>query len=171
MISYARYVLVLMMFGASAFGDNTNSETEGRDLNAYEQSGPYTIDFLEAHANQRSRDEAAIREFLWVHWHSQRRALLRVTFYSKEGLPTVTKFFIEPDAIGNWNVVVQMRSKLPAPPGSEGRSEDTTERAYYVQRVTIDKSDVQVIPPADRRTAASYRLALRDKNQRLIVSL
>jgi hypothetical protein len=51
-----------------------------------------------------------IRSFIWQHWHGRHRGWLRATFYTIEGHKTVSKFFVEPDESGAWQLIIDSES-------------------------------------------------------------
>src|SRR4051812_24786910 len=45
-----------------------------------------------------------VRAFVAQHWHQHRRGYTEFTLYSKEGEPTTSQLYIEPDASGRWQI-------------------------------------------------------------------
>jgi hypothetical protein len=45
-----------------------------------------------------------VRKFVVTHWQQHRRGYVEFTLYSKEGEPTKSRWYIEPDADGRWQV-------------------------------------------------------------------
>lgn len=86
------------------FGLNSSK----RDLSLYEQSKTY--DFRWGKATLRAEREE-FREFLWQQWLKQRRTKVTAKFYSKEGDPTISTYYIEPTEIGYWRIVVESESE------------------------------------------------------------
>jgi hypothetical protein len=78
-----------------------------RNLARYDKSGPYTVG-LALSAEERSAIEANVRAFLWNHWRRCRLARVEITHYSKEGEPSTSSFFIEPDNGGVWRIAVKI---------------------------------------------------------------
>ena len=51
------------------------------------------------------------REFVWQQWSKQRRTKVTATFYSIEGDPTTSTYYIEPDKSGGWHIFVESESE------------------------------------------------------------
>jgi hypothetical protein len=45
-----------------------------------------------------------VRAFVARHWRQHRRGYAEFTLYSKEGEPTTSQLYIEPDASGRWQI-------------------------------------------------------------------
>jgi hypothetical protein len=73
-----------------------------RDLAGYDTLGPLRQRPLDP-------DDAAlsqVRDFVWQHWTQRRRGYAVVTRYSREGEASLFHFYVEPDAGGIWQVVI-----------------------------------------------------------------
>jgi hypothetical protein len=73
-----------------------------RDLAGYDTLGPLEQRPIDPNDSVLTR----VREFVWQHWTERRRGYAVATRYSREGEPSVFHFYIEPDAGGTWQVVI-----------------------------------------------------------------
>jgi hypothetical protein len=137
-----------------------------RDLNRYDTVGPYTIE-LKLDAQARANVEADVREFLWNHWHQHRLGHVAVTYYNKEGEPSASSYFVEPDARGIWYIAVKIDRTLIDRGGSKSRHSESVEYdAYSVERIEVPEDGLAqkvMIPETDTRPSTSYRLVLKDQ--------
>jgi photosystem II stability/assembly factor-like uncharacterized protein len=145
-----------------------------RVLDQYDNGGHYTIR-LNTDAATRSRQEASIREFLWQHWRGQRYGRISATWYSREGEPSTSSFFVEPDAGGNWNLSVEIIRSLNGRGGSSWQSRESVNySAYSVERIEIPKDGLTprtTIPKEQPRSPESYRLMLKDRNGKILTEI
>ena len=145
-----------------------------RDLSRYDKAGPYTID-LNLDAQSRANIEAEVREFLWNHWKQRRLGYVRVTRYSKEGEPSASSYFVEPDEKSVWQIAVKIDRTLLDRGGSKSQRHESVEYgAYFVERVAVAKDGLTqraVIPDGETRSPQSYRLALRDEKGKPLIEM
>lgn len=138
-----------------------------RDLSLYEKVGPYNLE-LTIDAQARASKEAEIREFLWNHWQQRRLGQATVTRYSREGEPSTSSYFVEPDENGIWYIAVKIDRTLVDRGGSKGQHQESVEYdAYFVERIEVPKDGLTArvpIPAAETRSPQSYLLALKDKS-------
>jgi hypothetical protein len=148
----------LMMQGQSS------RQPAGRDLTAYDKAGPYTIDYEPPYKGDKYLGE--IRGFLWEHWKERRLAVVKATFYTIEGDPTISTSFVEPDAKACWRITVESESIISAllPKERKPRREITREDYDQIDRVEPNENETNLIPisSGDVRDPQSYRLRLRN---------
>jgi len=142
-----------------------------RDLRAFEDGG--TIEFKARDDTPISEPSAKLRRFLWSHWISRRRGLIRELGYSIEGTSSVTSFFIEPNNKGTWRIAAELKyQELRRPDDVEEKT--SSYEAYSVKRVkpgTEDPALRPAIPISARISARSYRLILMDREGKIITEL
>lgn len=143
----------------------SSRQRAGRDLTAYDKAGPYTIDYEPPY--KADKYLAEIRGFLWEHWKNRRRGLVKATFYTIEGDPTVSTSFIEPDAKGCWRITVESESIISAllPKGRKPRrliTHDDYDAIDRVEATVRDSTPSIPIPEQDVRQPQTYRLRLRN---------
>ena len=145
-----------------------------RDLSRYEKAGPYTIE-LKLDAQARAKLEADIREFLWNHWQQRRLGHVMVTQYSKEGEPSTSSYFVEPDEKGIWHITVKIDRTLVDRGGSKSQHQESVEyEAYLVERIEVPKDGLTArvsIPEGEMRSPQSYLLALKDKTGKALTEI
>ena len=79
-----------------------------RDLSLYEQGKTYDFSWGKPKTLRAEHEE--FREYLWQKWSNQRRTKVTATFYSIEGDPTTSTYYIEPDESGRWHIIVESES-------------------------------------------------------------
>jgi hypothetical protein len=145
-----------------------------RDLSRYDEAGSYTIE-LDLDAKARANIEAEVREFLWNHWHKRRLGHATITHYSKEGEPSTSSYFVEPDARGIWHIAVKIDRTLVDRRGSKSQYYETVEYdAYFVERIEVPKDGLTqrvVIPEAEVRSSTAYRLVLKDQERKPLTEI
>ncbi len=115
-------ILILSIAFASTFlidVSNTNvvlsqnreslSDNSKRDLTVYEQGKTYDFSWSKVKTMRAERNE--FRGFLWQQWSKQRRTKVTATFYSVEGDPTISTYYIEPIESGRWHIAVESESE------------------------------------------------------------
>jgi len=113
------FILILSVAFALAFFirvPNTNvvlsqskADNSNRDLSLYEHGKTYDFSWSKVKTLRAEREE--FRQFLWQQWSKQRRTKVTATFYSIEGDPTTSTYYIEPDASGRWHIVIESESE------------------------------------------------------------
>lgn len=83
--------------------------SSNRDLSLYEQGKTYDFSWSKVKTLRAERDD--FREFVWQQWSKQRRTKVTATFYSIEGDPTTSTYYIEPDKSGGWHIFVESESE------------------------------------------------------------
>lgn len=160
---------LLLQSGLMMQGQSSRQRAR-RDLTAYDKAGPYTIDYEPPYKGDKYLGE--IRVFLWEHWQERRLGVVKATFYTIEGDPTISTSFVEPDAKGCWRITVESESIISAllPKGRKPRREITREDYYQIDRVEPSESETNLIPISSRdvRNPQSYRLRLRNSSTKSI---
>jgi hypothetical protein len=111
---------LVLQAGVIIHGESSGQRA-GRDLTAYDKAGPYTIDYEPPFKGDKYLGE--IRGFLWEHWKEQRLGVVKATFSTIEGDPTISTSFVEPDAKGCWRITIESESLISALlPKEENRS-------------------------------------------------
>ena len=139
-------------------------ESHGRDLTLYDKAGPFEITLDDMTRGHGQVVEGKIRQWLWNHWTSQRRACLKVKRYSNEGEPSTSSYFVEPDDRGRWRIaVVIVRVLMDGRHPSKKVEQENAYEAYSVERVEPqrDKAGGFVsIPKNVTRAGQTYLLVL-----------
>lgn len=157
--------LILLLSCGLAVQNEPLPQKNRRDLSLYEKAEPYTLEIM-LDRQTRATKEGEIREFLWNHWRQRRLGQLTVTRFSREGEPTASSYFIEPDEKGVWRIAVRIDRTLVARGGLKGQRQESLEySAYTVDRVEFPKSGLtpRVLSRNQVRSPQSYRLALKDE--------
>jgi hypothetical protein len=148
-----------------------------RELIDYDLAGPFSLDRSSRHAEDRPIIEAAIREFLWTRWRQRRLAHLVTVYYSIEGLPSRSWYYVEPGKDGVWRIAIDDDITIPAlKRGSqEHQREVRSYEALSVERVELAsvspaKPDRR-IPDDQTREPETYRLNLKDRDGKIIREL
>src|ERR1700719_2796023 len=68
-----------------------------RDLALYDYGGAYDVNPF---VKRKSLDLAIVRSFIWEHLVDRRRGVISMQRYSKEAVPTLSTYFVEPDQRG-----------------------------------------------------------------------
>ncbi|MBA3785018.1 MAG: hypothetical protein H0X15_05670 [Acidobacteria bacterium] len=131
------------------------SETNQRNLDDYDKIR-LDVPVIE---NPRSAN-IKVRDFVWKHWKQKDLGYAIITLRSKEGDPTTSHIFIEPDGAGVWRVAIRSESEfhnrgiLSDPKkATETIYQTRSYEAYGVERVKIK---------------GNYLLRLKDKNGNVI---
>ena len=131
-------------------------QSSERDLSRYDRIGPFNVPVGE----NPSTVSAKVRDFIWEHWEQHRLGYAVVTFHSKEGEPSTSHIFVEPDESGVWHLSVSIERELIdrrgwSDPKYRGKKIHQTDsyKAYAIKR----------LPDKD-----SYHLRLKDKDGKVI---
>jgi len=94
--------LVLLCVGFVSIG--FCQKTKKRDLAVYDDGGmtDFGFRFMPDHKIRGAR----LRDFIWTHFNEKRLGHIKAAFYSIEGDPVYDHIFIEPDAKGTWQVLI-----------------------------------------------------------------
>jgi hypothetical protein len=122
-------------------------------------AGPYVLTMQDT---DRSRKIAEIRSYLWQHWYGHRRGVLTEKSYSKEGLPTDTRFTIEQDQNGKW--ILRVASQRPPTPGSTPEHDHNEYVVYSIKRINRSPDLESDVPDEDVRSGETYRLVFCDES-------
>lgn len=166
--------LFLMLSCNPTIKSSSLQQAKMRDLSGYEKAGPYTIE-LNLDAPARANIEAEVREFLWNHWQQRRLGYVRVTLFSKEGEPSASSYFVEPDEKSAWRIAVKIdRTMVNRGDSKSQRHESVEYGAYFVERIEVPKDGLThraVLPDGERRSPQSYRLALKDEKGKSLTEI
>jgi hypothetical protein len=109
-----------------------------------------------------------VRDFIWKHWKESTFGNAEMTLRSKEGDPTTTYIFIEPDESGVWRVAVKTESKFYdrkaiSDPKRRGKFFHQTHsyEAYLVEQVNSPKRKTRINLKNQRN---DFSLRLKDSN-------
>jgi hypothetical protein len=134
------------------------AQSSERDLSRYDKIGPLNVPVMGTDVNSVS---AKIRGFIWNHWEQRRLGYAVVTFHSKEGEPSTSHMFVEPDENGVWHLSVRIERELIdrrgwSDPKYRGKKFNRTDsyKAYAIERV-MDKD--------------SYRLRFKGEDRKVII--
>lgn len=145
-----------------------------RDLSLYDKAGPLTLDNTMPN-EMRKKTEAQVREFLWDHWQRRRLGYLVLTAYSKEGEPSTSTYFIEPDERNVWHTNVTIERMNYARGGRKGKWHEHAEFSAYslgrIQRRTDGLTPRIPISDDEKRPADGYLLVFKDSGGKTIMEL
>jgi hypothetical protein len=146
-----------------------------RDLREYDLAGPFSLDQLSRHKEDRAIIEEMIRDFLWTRWQKHRLAQVATVEYSTEGLPARTWYYVEPDKNGVWRIAIDDDITIPAfkRDSQEHQREARFYEAYSLERVETKNSDAagQLIGEKEVREPETYRLRLKGRDGQIIREL
>jgi len=143
------------------------TDTQGRDLARYETAGPYLLPDRIEITEDGPLIRASIRDFLWRHWNEHRLGVVTVVSFTTEGLPSRTKYFIEPSGNGKWHVMRETLQILPGidPQTKEHFQERSTSEISSFERIESGPgSNFKAIPKGKSREGTSYYLRFKDAN-------
>jgi len=158
--------LLILQSGFTMRGNSSGQEGR-RDLAAYDQAGPYELNNnLHPHDAEKIRGE--IRGFLWEHWKQRRLGLLKATFFSIEGDPTSSSFYVEPGDKNSWRIKIESESIISAllPKGRKPRREITHENYDEIDRIEATSgisAPLILIPVQAIRQPQTYKLRFRNR--------
>jgi hypothetical protein len=167
MLSRVTLAIVCLLGYVGLMQGNSLKQKGNRDLSSYDKAGPYVVR-QNVSDPARSKLEAAVRQFVWEHWQKRRTGYVSITKYSKEGEPSTTHFFIEPENERVWRVAVSINRVVIDRRGAKRkRHEASTYNSYFLERVEVPTSGLSqlvVLPESELREPKSYRLTLKDQN-------
>ena len=165
---------ILMMSCSQMIQSDPVQKPRMRDLSRYDRGGPYALE-LGLDAQTRANREAEVREFLWNHWHQRGLGYVTVTQYSKEGEPSTSSYFVEPDEKGVWQIAIKIDRMLVDRDGTKSQHYESVEYdAHFVERIEVPKDRLTqnvVIPEGKIRAPQSYRLALKDEKGKTLTKI
>ena len=149
-------------------------KNSSRDLSLYEQWKAYDFSLSKVKTMRAERNE--FREFLWQQWSKQRRTKVTATFYSVEGDPTTSTYYIEPDESGRWHIFVESESECCWTYAMQKPKKQRERRRYsktynYLERVqeVQDKNGIflkwKSIPVEKQLSPSSYMLRLKNAGE------
>ncbi len=94
-------VLVCTGFASIGFGQASKK----RDITVYDDGG--LADFGWGVMSDHKIRGARLREFIWTHLIEKSRGHIIAAFYTLEGDPTYEHIFVEPNAKGDWQIVIE----------------------------------------------------------------
>jgi hypothetical protein len=158
--------IFLLNLGQLIAMDNTKEQAPGQQDRSKYETANYDLRLSKADEWAQMKTEA--RAFIWNHWHRRKLARLVVTTYTKEGDPTETTFWIEPDPMGVWHMRLEEESRTTAFL-SKPRLEKREFQVYNVERI-IRKgaSSGQPLKDDAHANADSYWLAMKDKSGKTV---
>jgi hypothetical protein len=144
-----------------------------RDLAKYETAGPYDF-HNELHPRDAEKLRQDMRDFLWKHWSEPRFGLVAATFYTLEGDPTKSHYFVESDEKGTWRIRVESEKTLSSllPKGKRPKrviAYDDYDDVKRVEASTLGTADAIFIPSDEVRSPETYKLYLRDTQNKSVI--
>lgn len=119
---------------------------------------------LDVPAKERAIISGQIREFIWNHWVSHRRARLRLIGQTIEGQFKIHRIIIKSDAQGHWHVRDEVQADLH--PGAQPAKPQVTVDEYDQVRRT-DMNNERIISDSEERAPGSYKLLLTNASKGL----
>jgi|SRR5215213_1942732 len=135
-----------------------------RDLTRYDKVGPYRFD-NELHPREADKLMGEMRECLWQYWKERRLGLVTSTFYTLEGDPTDSHYYVEPNATGVWYLRVESNSTISAllPKRQKPKSKSTCDDYDKIDRIEHSSATTinpVPIPDTEVRNPQTYRLRM-----------
>jgi hypothetical protein len=126
---------------------------EEHTIQEADQAGPYVI------GNDKGRTKVLgeVRDFLWNRWQQHRAGQLEVTWISKEGEPSNSKFVLEYDDHRVWSIEVT----IDRPALKDSPNAHTEYRIYSVQRAKLPGADADIRDVA-QVPGTAFLLVLKD---------
>lgn len=164
-------VLLLLLF---AFLPTQAQETPKRDLKFYDDGGKFDFGWAtdyKTHQEMKPR----LREFLWTHWSRKKLGRVSAVFYTYEGDPTTTTYYIEPNKNGQWIIVAeykqiccvlyQLEKKKRKPITKFGKDiYEIIDRIERNDKLAIDDIS-EIVPTTEQREPNLYLLRLRKRGE------
>jgi len=147
-----------------------------RNLARYDNGGEFDFNFGIGE-KEKAAMNSRLREFLWTHWSQKKLGRVEKTiYYTLEGDPAVTIFYVEPDKNGHWIIREETTTFCCFLYFTEKRKRKpliTTSRTVYkiIERVEIvgkanlNNNTLTAIPKVEVRKPYIYLLRLsRDED-------
>jgi hypothetical protein len=148
------FIAILNLFLVAHFVMKVSAtQSSARDLSRYDQVGPFTVSPMDTGTENQKIITAKIRGFIWEHWQQRRLGYAVVTFYSKEGDPSTSHMFVEPDKKGVWHLSVRIERKI----------------FDRNQRKTVNRTDSYKAYGVERFPGKDSSLRFKDKSGNVIV--
>lgn len=93
--------LLLLIVG---FQNSTAQSIKKRQLNLYDKGGKFEFSWNVEHAERQTR-KTKLRDFLRAKLSQKQLAQVTATFYTLEGDPLISNFYIEPNEKGVWIIL------------------------------------------------------------------
>lgn len=121
-----------------------------------------------------SDERAYLRTFIWDHWQRKQRAKISLIAFSIEGNRTESRYYVEPDANGKWQIVSERCYEV-----TKLHPQDTTIRRSHFATANITRvipgpgnvADWKIINEAARRPGNEYMLLFRNDGGDVITKL
>lgn len=164
MLKYIFTIFVLSFLAVIANGQS--AQTEQRNLNDYDK-----ISFIVPVIENPYPTIAKVRGFVWRHWAERTLGNTEMTLYSKEGEPSKTFIFIEPDKTGAWRVAVRIERELHDRRlvGDPKRTGEIIHQTNSYEAYTVEQ-----VKPKDKNALRSKKIFLlrfKDKNGNILAEL
>lgn len=169
LVGQAMMLAVAAIIQWSAMASTESSQERERSTARYLTSGPFVLDNT-LDAQKREAIDAEVRLFLWENYTNRRLARVTVTRYSKEGAPTITNYFVEPDSAGRWIVNLELHRTLTDPkyPGRHF-SRSVKLSAFTIERIIRQPGGVvRTLSSSDTTPPEQYLLRLGDSDGKLL---
>ena len=148
-------------------------KTQKRDLPLYKDGGKFDFNWSIGIEHEAMRSK--LRDFLWTHWSRKKPGRVTAIFYTIEGDPTTTNFYIEPNENENWVIGTESESICCVLDSLMKKKRKPTIRKWKVVYEIVDRIELlngempkpnevrKIVPTEDTRQPNSYLLRLRQK--------
>ena len=119
----------------------------------------------------RHREEARVRQQLWGYFDKRQIGSFKVTWFSKEGEPSINEFTIKPDEAGIWRITVHIERHLRERGGPKRHGEYISQHNYVASKLLIADmygSKVEEQPTADLRFFETHKVRLADESGKVL---
>lgn len=160
-ISASVLIFVLVTVWATLGVQFGPMHAQGSIVQGVDLAGPYVI----GNDEDRPKNEAHVRDFLWSHWLQHERGRITVIWISKEGRRATTTYSLEPDPRGLWNLKVT--TLWPRRKGTDPQHNSIQFRVYSIRRIEPRRdgqSAAVFIPEGEKRSGTAYWLVFYDKD-------
>jgi hypothetical protein len=160
------FTFCLIVQSGTAMQRKSPGQAVRRDRVNYDKAGPFEFD-NDLHPRDADRLLGEIRDFLWKHWKDRQPGLVTATFYTIEGDPTKSLYFVESDARGRWLIRVNSDSTISAllPKGKRPRRiivQDDFDKVDRVEPTSTSSPNSIAIPNDAIRLPQTFKLRLRN---------
>ena len=164
MLKYIFTIFVLCFVAVIANGQS--AQIEQRNLNDYDK-----ISFVVPVSENPYPTITKVRDFVWRHWTERTLGYAEMTLYSKEGEPSKSFIFIEPDKTGAWRVAVRIERVLHDRRfiGDPKRTGEIIRQTNSYEAYTVEQAK-----PKDKsasRSKKNFLLRFKDKNGNILAKL
>jgi len=119
----------------------------------------------------RHREEARVRQQLWGYFDKRQIGSFKVTWFSKEGEPSIWEFTIKPDEAGIWRVTAHVTRHLRERGGPKRHGEYISQDSYVASTLLItDMYDrkVEEQPTTDLRFFETHKVRVADESGKVL---